>query len=573
LLRSNEEITRAFESRTDLIAQPFLDPPSNMDALIAPFVTGLPFFFSFPENGQYVVTVIIGPDGSMSEPYAWLCSLTGGQSTYGTRCDDLELLDVCRAYARAAAAEGWRGPLNVQLKRTAEGRFVAFELNGRFGGGTAARTCLGFDEVGDAISRFVPDAAFASSAAPESDAVQKYLRSYPIPREGLNTLQLTGAWARRPEKPTRVARAKAPKLRLLVLSVGSLAAQKLIDALGTRRERCVLIGTNSIAQTSANFRCDTVYLVPQASSTDYIDRIAQIIQQERPDIVIPARDDDVLALAVVGERYPPPDQCVLLTGSVAAARMINDKLQTARFAARHALPFAETADNVEAALVLARRHGHPIIGKPRSGNATRGVVLLRSAEEIERAFESNSDFLVQVLLDPPTDTAALTMPYSAGLPFFFSFPETAQYFLQIVVGPDGSISEPLGTLSTQVGGKAIRTERCADPELLSIGRAYARATADEGWRGPLNVQLKRAASGSLVAHELNGRFSGGTAARVYLGFDEIGEMIKRFLPAVAFPSLSGSECDVVQNYMYTEPIPREDLETLLSTGRWSRTQA
>ncbi|MES2561381.1 MAG: hypothetical protein V4637_01510, partial [Pseudomonadota bacterium] len=332
--------------------------------------------------------------------------------------------------------------------------------------------------MGDAINRFVPDAAFASSTAPESDAVQKYLRSYPIPREGFNTLQLTGEWSRHPEKPTRVARTKAPKLRLLVLSVGSLAAQKLIDALGARRERCVLIGTNSVAQTSANFRCDTAHLVPQASSTDYIDRIAQIIQQERPDIVIPARDDDVLALAVVGERYPPPDRCVLLTGSVAAARMINDKLETARFAARHALPFAETADTVEAALVLARRHGLPIIGKPRSGNATRGVVLLRSAEEIVRAFESHADFLVQVLLDPPSDTAALTMLYSAGLPFFFSFPETAQYFLQIVVGPDGSISEPLGTLSTQVGGKAIRTERCMDPELLSIGRAYARATAD-----------------------------------------------------------------------------------------------
>ena len=33
------------------------------------------------------------------------------------RCDNIELLELGRAYAMAAAAEGWKGPLNVQLKR------------------------------------------------------------------------------------------------------------------------------------------------------------------------------------------------------------------------------------------------------------------------------------------------------------------------------------------------------------------------------------------------------------------------------------------------------------------------
>ena len=84
----------------------------------------------------------------------------------------------------------------MQLKRTADGSFVAFELNGRFGGGTAARTILGFDEVGVAINTFVPAAAFPLRKEPECDAIQKYLRSYPIPRDGIEALRRSDKWLR-----------------------------------------------------------------------------------------------------------------------------------------------------------------------------------------------------------------------------------------------------------------------------------------------------------------------------------------------------------------------------------------
>src|SRR5215218_8856545 len=180
-------------------------------------------------------------------------------------------------------------------------------------------------------------------------------------------------------------------IRLLLLSVGALSAQNVIDAIGTRRQRCVLIGANSVADAAANFRCDIAYLVPPATSgAAYLERVAELIHKEGPDLVIPCRDDDILALATLGERWPNV-RSVLLTGSVAAARVMNDKAETCRFARRHNLPFAPTVDTVEEALELARTHRLPLIGKPRSGNASRGVVLLRSVDEIERAFASRSD--------------------------------------------------------------------------------------------------------------------------------------------------------------------------------------
>ena len=97
---------------------------------------------------------------------------------------------------------------------------------------------------------------------------------------------------------------------MLLLSSGSAVAQNVIDALGPRRERCTVIGTNSIAEAALNFCCDTVYRVPPAASgAAYIEHVARLISQERPHIVIPTRDDDVLALATLREQ-PPRERAV-----------------------------------------------------------------------------------------------------------------------------------------------------------------------------------------------------------------------------------------------------------------------
>ena len=343
-----------------------------------------------------------------------------------------------------------------------------------------------------------------------------------------------------------------------------------MTALGPRREHCVLIGTNSFAQAAFNFSYDAVHVVPPAASgTAYIERIATLIRKEKPHLVIPARDDDIVTLAALGERAPRL-KSVLLAGSVASARFMRDKVETARFAARHNLPFAPTAATPSEAIGLTKVHGYPLIGKPRAGNSSRGVVLLRSAAEIERAFELVPGFLAQPFIGAPSDIDEHLAPFEAGLPLYFSMPAALHLFVQIIVGPDGELSEPFGCESTFVAGESSEIRRCRDPALAAISRAYARAAVAEGWKGPLNVQLVRDHDGKLVAHELAGRFTGGTAARTFMGSDEVGEVIKRFVPGAVLPPLVTSACDVVQNYVTSHAIPRQALATLKKSGKWFR---
>jgi hypothetical protein len=363
--------------------------------------------------------------------------------------------------------------------------------------------------------------------------------------------------------------APARPIRLLILSIGSLAAQNIMQALAGRRQHAFVIGANSIADAAGNFTADVTYLVPPAGAGDAYPRaIERLIANERPDLVIPARDDDILVLARMRERMGP--QPTLLVGSTAAAEIMNDKMLTAAFADRHRLPFAPTVDTLQDARGLADIHGFPLIGKPRCGNGARGVVILRSEAELEQAFELRPDLVVQPFLDLPPDGAALMAPFAAGLPFFFSFPERSQYTTQMLIAPDGVGSEIFACRNVQIGGQAVRNQRVDDRGLIDIGARYGEAISKEGWVGPVNIQAKRTADGEFVPFEMNGRFGGGTAARTQMGFDEVGTAIRSFLPGTDFPLLAGEVADVVQKTLTSFALPRGPANELKQAGHWRR---
>jgi hypothetical protein len=140
--------------------------------------------------------MIIAPDGAVSEIFACRNIQVGGQAVCNQRVSEPGLIDMGRRYGEAIRREGWVGPVNIQAKRQNDGTFVAFEMNARFGGGTAARAEMGFDEVGMAIRAFLPGVGFPAHAGEPADVVQKALTSSPLPRGPAGDLKRTGRWRR-----------------------------------------------------------------------------------------------------------------------------------------------------------------------------------------------------------------------------------------------------------------------------------------------------------------------------------------------------------------------------------------
>lgn len=133
------------------------------------------------------------------------------------------------------------------------------------------------------------------------------------------------------------------QLKILITSISSLVGQNVLDALEGRRAGVRVIGVNSLAEAASNFRCDVCYMVPMAAEDGrYRARLLEIMESERPDLVLAGRDDDVLALAAIREQHPrfaPGITC----GSLEAARTMDDKLLSYHFARKRGRPFADKA--------------------------------------------------------------------------------------------------------------------------------------------------------------------------------------------------------------------------------------
>jgi carbamoyl-phosphate synthase large subunit len=109
-------------------------------------------------RGEFTVGVISRPDGGFAGAIALRRSFNSKLSV-AIQGDDFvissgysqgqieEYPEICAVASQIAERLGSTGPLNIQGRMTADGRFVPFEINARFSASTFLRTLAGFNEV------------------------------------------------------------------------------------------------------------------------------------------------------------------------------------------------------------------------------------------------------------------------------------------------------------------------------------------------------------------------------------------------------------------------------------------
>jgi hypothetical protein len=360
--------------------------------------------------------------------------------------------------------------------------------------------------------------------------------------------------------------------KIIITSVGSLVGQNILDSLDGRRGSVFLTGTNSLATAPNNFRCDKAVLVPEASRREaYRSGLLELFERERPDLVIPARDDDITVLAELAlER--PEWASRLLVGSLEMARVMDDKVASHDFAVKHDLPFVETvnggrADSLRSVVDLRERYGFPLIAKPRSGNGSRGIRILTEEAQLHRA-AANPDLAIQPMLDPP---AEIGFDPAEGLPLFWGGTDERLYGVQSLIDPQGLVHIVIGFMSTMVSGRCELMRRCDAEGLLDAAHRFSAQAARQGWRGPINIQFKDAGARGFLAIELNGRFTGGTSTRTRLGSDEVGECINAWLGDSVIPPLQQhAKVHSVSKSLCDFPVLADDYVTLSERKTWTR---
>jgi len=366
-------------------------------------------------------------------------------------------------------------------------------------------------------------------------------------------------------------------LTLLLLSGGGHTGTNVMASLQTRRESLRLVTTSDMPDEPALFDFDAVYLAPKVADDPvaFERRILDIIAREKPDLVVPCRDEDVEWLAGLRERRRDL-AATLLCGVREIAATMNDKWHSFEFAIRHGLPFvpslqcgddAGARDRVDA---FMHEHGLPLVAKPRNGVDSAGVFILTTRAQAHGAMTRRNYVLQKFLGAPDAPRTYLEQVEREGIPLIHSF-EGVKRSLQVLIGPEGRIEHVVCTHNKRLRHNARSISRDDDSEPQRIAEACARVFAGAGWRGPLNVQCLPDATGTLLIHEFNARFTGATGARWHIGCDEIGTAIRVFtgtaLPA-SFPSVESP--GVAVEGLMPRAADRGRVRQLAERGEWMR---
>ena len=356
---------------------------------------------------------------------------------------------------------------------------------------------------------------------------------------------------------------------LLFLSGGCRVGQNVLATLAARRAGLRLVATSSIPDEPTLFDFDAVYLAPPtAKDLDGFERrLLAIVASERIDLVVPCRDDDVVFLGGLRDRRPDLASR-LLCGTGAIAEVVSDKWLAATFCAEHGLPFVDSivAGNATARSKFIASGGLPGVAKPRRGFSSGGIRLIWNEAQLDRALGAG-DVVQRFIGDARVIDEFRRALDDDGLPLHHTF-QTFKHSIQALVAPDGSVAHVICTRNQLNLRRAKRVEPDREPAARELGERCALAFARTGWRGPLNIQCQKDADGRLLIHEFNGRFTGATAVRWHLGFDEVGPAIERFAGAWPGRHESRFAARVALEGLASRASDPSDVDALARDGVW-----
>lgn len=365
-------------------------------------------------------------------------------------------------------------------------------------------------------------------------------------------------------------------MKILITSVGSLVGQNLLDLLETRRDLVEIIGLNSVSTNPRNFRCDKVYFVNETGKPQYAAQFEEIIDKEKPDFIFPGRDEDCIFLADIRNRMPEKFANTILMGTPEIARMMMDKHASWVFCQENDISFADSflyTDQADQAALnqFVQNKGFPLVVKPRKGFGSNGVLFLFHMEQLNEIIKSG-DVLFQEYLGDSADILKYQDYFKYGIPLFFQVPEENQFAAQTILSRDGTLSDIFISKNTMVQGRAELIQRIQNNEIETIVKKVSKKLYQNGWFGLINVQLKQDKSGKWKIFEFNPRFTGTSSARLLLGFDEFGLLLRQLAPECNFPVLCipDRENDFIFKYLTDNVLRKEQVDSLVTQKQWKR---
>lgn len=326
--------------------------------------------------------------------------------------------------------------------------------------------------------------------------------------------------------------------RVLLVSGGSLVGQNIAEVVHRSKAAVELWSTASDLSEPTLQYFTKVLSVPETRQEE--ETVLEILDANAPhvDAIIPCRDDDVTTVAKLASGSEDLRKKVV-AGALHIAAAFVDKMESARLAKTIGIPFAKTSlasDPAETADLVSSA-GFPLIAKPRKGFASRGVTIVSDQSQIDVIQQQAGIVLQEYLGKSDEPQLFLRRASETGFPLFYSL-EQDKFSIQAVIGTEGQLLGVFSGIHRMERGISATVQPLDDGQGKETAIRWCTAFAKAGWRGPLNIQYQYASNGIPTAFEFNGRFTGATAARTLLGFNEVGMALESF-SGIKVPQTNG----------------------------------
>lgn len=300
---------------------------------------------------------------------------------------------------------------------------------------------------------------------------------------------------------------------ILITALGGDISQGILKAVKLFTPDSRIIGTDKYPNSAGLFACQKAFVIRPAAGEDarsFVERIGEICNTEKIDIAFIGHEAEQAAIAEHRDYLNSITRTYFVVQSADVLQRCSDKFITYNFLQKKGIRVPETYVDMVGGEKLIKKHGFPIVIKPRQSCGSRGFHPVNDNNELEKFWQENALLMMQEYITNGKGENGSGEEYTVGI------------FLDQSAKTINAIPM-LRQLRFGLTWYAFVDDY---PDIVETAVQAAEAV---GAVGPCNVQLRRDRENKPCVIEINARISSTVAFRAKLGFNEVAAAIDYFL--------------------------------------------